>query len=636
MMKHPPGCHRISGRTYFTLYAPDARKVRLLLFKHCNDEKQSQSLPMRAVSGGFWEYSDICSYAGQYYVFQIDDQTVPVADPYARSVSTFNDFRQQAKAYIHESDFDWGNDKFVSPSDPRDLIIYESHVKDMTAHTSAKVKNPGSYAGFAEKIAYLKDLGVNAVELLPVQHFANYEPPYAEAVNSVKNTWNPYAYNHWGYMTAYFFAPVNFYSLAGTREKEKWSDPRGKEIEELKSLVKALHKEGISVIMDVVFNHISQYNLNPLRVLAEDHYIDPYANMSGCGNDIRSESPVSRRLIIDSTRYWMEEFHIDGLRLDLAGILDDDTLSAIRNTAQAVNPNAILVGEPWGKRYFPQRMSDLGFGIWNDMYRNGIKGENPHDRKGFIFGEWDHHLNKNNFTKLLTGFLQKDGGLVSDSRYTINYIAAHDGYTLGDFIRIATRNKGKTVITDHSEHVKLKAEEMAIHKLAAFTLAVSQGIMMLHAGQEFARSKVISETDGVPDSQIGELDHDSYAKDNETNYLNFNDKELNTELFDYYSKLIALRKLFPELRAADRKQITALYAKGNDFALGYISRSDIRTCAVLINASATKTATFNLDDVTWDIFVDATSASLETKGKVPGAKIELQARTQYLLVKNHA
>jgi len=399
MMKHPPGCHRISGRTYFTLYAPDARKVRLLLFKQCNDEKPFQSLPMRAVSGGFWEYSDISSYSGIYYVFQIDDQAVPVADPYARSVSTFNDFRQEAKTYIHESDFDWENDTFVSPADPRDLIIYESHVKDMTAHASAKVKDPGSYAGFAEKIAYLKDLGINAVELLPIQHFANYEPPYDETVNQVKNTWNPYAYNHWGYMTSYFFAPANFYSLAGTREKGEWSDPRGKEIEELKSLVKALHNEGISVIMDVVFNHISQYNLNPLRVLAEDHYIDPYANTSGCGNDIRSDSPVSRNLILDSIRYWMEEFHIDGFRLDLAGILDDDTLSAIRTTAQAVNPHAILVGEPWGKRYFPERMSDLGFGIWNDVYRNGIKGENPLDRKGFIFGEWDQHLNKNNFTR---------------------------------------------------------------------------------------------------------------------------------------------------------------------------------------------------------------------------------------------
>ncbi|MCF7833392.1 MAG: pullulanase [Candidatus Marinimicrobia bacterium] len=635
MMKHPPGCHRISGRTYFTLYAPYARQVRLLIFNKCDEETPIQFLPMRSISNGFWEYSDIRSYSGKYYAFKIDDQDQVIADPYARSVSTFNDFHQKAKAYIHESDFDWENNRFASPVDPRDLIIYETHIKDMTAHASAKVKDAGSYAGFIEKIAYLKELGINAVELLPIQHFANYEPPYAEAANYVKNTWNPYAYNHWGYMTSYFFAPVNFYSLAGNREKGKWSDPRGKEIEELKSMIKALHKEGISVIMDVVFNHISQYNLNPLRVLAEDQYIDPHANTSGCGNDIRSESPIARSLIIDSIRYWMEEFHIDGFRLDLAGIIDDETLSAIRRTALTVNPNAILVGEPWGKRYFPQRLSDLGFGVWNDGYRNGVKGENPQDRKGFIFEEWDHDLQSDNFIKLLTGSLNIDGGIVSNSRYTVNYIAAHDGYTLGDFIRIATRDKGKTVASDHHEHVKLNAGEMAIHKLAAFALAVSQGVMMLHAGQEFARSKVIVVSPGIKDTSIGELDQDSYAKDNETNYINYDDKEINAELFDYYSKLIALRKNFPELRSADRKQITHLQAQGNEFALGYVSRSESRTCAVMINASGTKIATFNLDEGPWDVVVDENSVSPDALRQLNSAKIEMPPRSQYLLVKNH-
>ena len=628
MMKHPPGCHRISGRTYFTLYAPYAQQVRLLLFKQCNDEKPFSSLPMRAVSEGFWEYSDIYSFTGNYYVFQIDDQTIPVADPYARSVSTFNNFRQQAKGFIYESDFDWGNDRFVSPADPRDLIIYESHVKDMTAHSSAEVKNSGTYTGFTEKITYLKELGINAVELLPIQHYANYEPPYTEATKYVLNTWNPYAYNHWGYMTAYFFAPVNFYSSEGNREKGKWSDPRGKEIDELRSMVKALHKAGISVIMDVVYNHISQYNFNPLRVLAEDHYIDPHANASGCGNDIRSDSPVSRRLIVDSVRYWMEEFHIDGFRLDLAGILDDETLSAIRRTALAVNPNAILVAEPWGKRYFPQRMSDLGFGIWNDVYRNGVKGENPQDRKGFIFGKWDQNLNKNNFIKLLTGSHRADGGLVASSQFSLNYLVSHDGYTLGDFIRIALKKAEKTV--------KLNEEELRLHKIAAFTLMASQGIAMIHSGQEFARTKIICQEEDVIDKQVGEWDHDSYAKDNETNYINYQHVKQNADLFEYYSNLISVRKAYPELRSADRKNITTLKGLGSDFALGYLSRSASRTCAVLINASATQAASFKLEEGTWNVVVDVQSASLEAKGQVSGTNIEMQPRSHYLLVKNHS
>lgn len=634
-MKHPPGCHRISGRTYFTLYAPYARQVRLLLFKQCNDKKPSHSLPMRAVSGGFWEYSDIRSFTGNYYVFQIDEQALPVADPYARSVSTFNDFRQQAKGFIYESDFDWENDNFVSPADPRDLIIYESHVKDMTAHSSAGSNAPGTYAAMIEKIDYFKELGINAVELLPIQHFANYEPPYAEATTHVLNSWNPYAYNHWGYMTAFFFAPVNFYSREGNKEKGTWSDPRGKEIDELKTLMKALHKAGITVIMDVVFNHISQYNLNPLRALAEDHYIDPHANTSGCGNDIRSESPVVRQMITDSIRYWMEEFHIDGFRFDLAGILDDDTLMAIRGTARSVNSNAILLGEPWGKRYFPQQMSDLGFAVWNDTYRNGVKGENPFDRKGFIFGHWEHHLHRSNFIKLLTGSLRMDGGLLSDSRYSVNYLESHDGYTLGDFIRIVTRKKGKEVIPDHKDHIKLQADENALHRLAAFFLAISQGIMLMHAGQEFARSKVIVKTRGVYDPNMGKLDHDSYAKDNETNYINYEDKEVNADLFTYYRDLIAIRKAFPELRSADRMHITPIFGKGSEFALGYISRSASRTCTVLLNASASEAAVFKIDDGHWSIHADTDRASLKALDQIEGGKIELAPRSQYLLVKNH-
>jgi pullulanase len=631
-MKHPPGCHRISGRTYFTLYAPFARQVRLQLFENCIDEIPNLTLPMRSVSGGYWEFSDLRSYAGYYYAYQIDDKPELICDPYARSVSTFNDFHQKAKAYIHESEFDWEDDTFVAPSDPRDLIIYEAHVKDMTAHKSAETNDPGTYRALTEKINYLQELGVNAIELLPIQHFANFEPPYEESVNHVKNTWNPYAYNHWGYMTSYFFAPASIYSKSGSNIKNNWSDPHGREIDELKFLIKSLHKAGISVIMDVVYNHISQYNLNPLRILAEQHYIDPYANASGCGNDVRSSSPVMRNLIIDSITHWMKEFHIDGFRFDLAGILEDETLSEIQQAARSVNPNVILVGEPWGKRYFPQRLNDLSYGIWNDVYRNGVKGENPHDRQGYIFGKWDHHLNKDNFSKLLTGSLRKDGGLVSDSRYTLNYIASHDGYTLGDFVRIASR---KSVKASKEGHLKLNEEETRIYKLAAFVLACSQGMMMMHAGQEFARSKVIAEEPGVKDKFFGEMDHDSYNKDNDTNYLDYDDIRVNQEIFDYYKELIALRKQLPELRSADRKQITPISSKNNEFGLGYLVRSAKRTLAVLVNTSADKTAEFTIDEGLWNIHANKEFASIQPRGTLSGGRMELLPRSQFLLIKNN-
>ena len=315
-------------------------------------------------------------------------------------------------------------------------------------------------------------------------------------------------------------------------------------------------------------------------------------------------------------------------------MLDDETLLSIKQTAKSIHPNAVLVGEPWGKRYFPQRMSELEFGVWNDVFRNGVKGENPFDRKGFIFGQWERGLNKDNIAKLLTGSLQKDGGLVPDSRYTVNYLASHDGYTLGDFIRLSVRKREKTVLPDHRDHVSLDPKELAWHKMFAFILACSQGIMMMHAGQEFARSKVIAEEKGVDDPYKGELDHDSYNKDNDTNYLNFEDLALNQELYEYYRGMIALRKAFPELRSADRLKITVLRPKENEFAVGYVSRSEQRTCAVLINASPDKKTVFELDGSSWTVFADRESASVNGLREIAENRIELLPGSPLLLLKN--
>lgn len=627
MIQHPLGCHKLSGRTYFTLYAPYARSLRLLLFESCSDTVPFKTLPMRAMQGGFWEYSDIKDFVGLYYAFQMNEDPQFIADPYARSLSTFNDYRQEAKGYIYQSNFDWEGDTFQKISDPRDLIIYEAHVKDMTAHSSSNVKHPGTYIALIERIPYLKSLGINALELLPVQLFANYEPPYAGGSDYNRNTWNPYAYNHWGYMTSYFFAPAGIYSRQGTCEAGTWCDPKGQEIEELKSLVKALHEAGISVILDVVYNHISQYNLNPLRILAEDHYIDPYANTSGCGNDIKSDSSIARKLITDSVRYWMKEFHVDGFRFDLAGLLDDITLREIRQTAMSVNPHAILLGEPWGKRYFPERMSELEYAVWNDVYRNGVKGENPHDRKGYIFAKWDQNLHQNNFVKLLTGTLKIDVGVLSNSRFSVNYIASHDGYTLGDFIRMGLKKKTK--------NIELSQEELKIHKLAAFILTMSQGVMMMHAGQEFARTKIIVKDGDVVDKHIGEWDHDSYNKDNETNYINYEEIEINAELKEFYRNLIAIRKMFPELRSADRKKISTLYAKGSEFGLGYLSRSSKRTCAVLINSSVDSDATFQFDHGQWNIYVSPEKIRDSEHEKIEAGSLRIGPRDFKLLVKEN-
>ncbi|MBW6458666.1 MAG: hypothetical protein K0B52_05840 [FCB group bacterium] len=627
-MKHPNGCHTIAGRTYFTLYAPYASHVRLLLFERCEDKNPREFLLMRSIGDGYWEYSDVRSFDNVYYAFSIDNKKELIADPYARSVSTRNDHLQEAKAFIFKDDFQWEDADFRIPEDPRNLIIYECHLCDMTMHPRTANPFPGSYKGMEEQIGYLRDLGVNAVEFLPLMQFANHEPPYREKIGDVFNYWNPYAYNYWGYMTSFFFAPANFYASGVHKEKNAWCDPRGAEILELKSLVNTLHKAGIAVIMDVVFNHISQYNLNPLRYLAKDRYLRVHENHSGCGNDTRSESAVMRELIIESIRYWIKEFHIDGFRFDLTGILDDETLTAVREAAEQENPHIIMVGEPWGRRYFPHEMSQMGWGIWNDMYRNGIKGSDPMQDKGFLFGN-----DGKNPGVCFTGSLQKDGGLVTNSRFTVNYLESHDGYTLGDFIRIATRPAGELVHPEHARHISLTKTEARLHRLAAFILACSQGIMMIHAGQEYARSKVIVPAEGIEDPQTGELDADSYAKDNETNYLNFDDIDINRDLYDHYKKMICIRKSMPELCSAARDNIRVLEMKGSPAAAGYVVETPERRTVVLVNTSEKDTAQCDLGESGWRVLLDPESVSGEGSAVQSSSIIDLNPCSYRLLIK---
>jgi pullulanase/glycogen debranching enzyme len=633
-MKHPPGCQRIGNRSFFTLYAPYAKSVRLLLFRNCDDKKPLHSMPMRSVGEGWWEYSDIDAFQGLYYAYRIDAHTHLIADPYARALATFNDHGQEARAYIDHRPFNWEGDTFVPVGDPRDLTIYECHIRDLTAHPNSGIPELGSYLAAMERIDYLKKLGVNAVEFLPLMLFANHEPPYGVETEKAYNDWNPYAYNHWGYMTSFFFAPANIYAPGAKRKHNTWCDPRGEDVRTLKTLIKALHRAGIAVILDVVYNHISQYNRNPLRELAEDHYLRPHENHSGCGNDSNTESPIMRKLILDSVKYWMREYHVDGFRLDLAGILDDETLKGIRYEAKRLNPHAILVGEPWGKRYFPEHMSYLGLGIWNDRFRNLIKGENSADKSGFVFAGEDMDISPELIFSCLSGSLQQDGGLVQDSRYSVNYLESHDGYTLGDFIRIIMRENGKNALPDRRAHLQLNGEEEGMYRLCAFILACSQGIMMLHAGQEYARSKVIVKVPGVKDEHCGEMDPDSYAKDNETNYLDLGDVEINRDLYEYHRQLIAVRKHFPELRRSARESISPLYDKNNTCSAGYRIDENKRSIAVLLNVSHDKEAIFDLQSDSWQIFADLQRAACHALDDLADSRIRLSPRSALLLVKN--
>ena len=225
------------------------------------------------------------------------------------------------------------------------------------------------------------------------------------------------------------------------------------------------------------------------------------------------------------------------------------------------------------------------WGSWNDQIRNGIKGENPFNGLGWIFGNWYDNNNFDRIKSYVRGTLiNEPHGLFQESDHSVNYLESHDGYTLGDFIRLGIgKVKKDQVIADVDEHTELTDVELKLHKLAAMFLFTSQGITMIHAGQEFARSKVIAKQQGVEDEHVGMLDHNSYNKDNETNYLNFEHTEINKELVEYYKGLIKLRNKHEAFRRADFNEYTFYKNSANKFAISYLLTHKNKTFFVAFN-----------------------------------------------------
>ncbi|MDI6766576.1 MAG: alpha-amylase family glycosyl hydrolase [Bacteroidota bacterium] len=627
------GCTVKKEGTTFRLFAPRASQVWLVLFENYDDEK-GEEIKMVRDDNGVWEYMSLGRLYGKCYGYRLEgpagigeyfDSTVIIGDPYSKAVVTKNNYHHPAKTLILDTKYNWDKDTFIIPANHNELIIYECHVRDLTAHPSSEVDARGTYIGLTEKgktggLSYLKKLGVNAVEFLPLHKFGNIEIPYNDSSvvsdEGKINTWNPYARNHWGYMTSYFFAPETYYASDGTMMPDEYNGIGGRAVKELKDLVKALHREGIAVIMDVVYNHVSQYDYNPFKYIDKFYYFHTdsagnFMKASGCGNDFYTSRLMARRLIVESIKYWMKEYHIDGFRFDLAAMIDDETLNEITREAKKINPNVILIAEPWGGgKYDPQGFSDIGWVSWNDKFRNGVKGQNPYNDAGFIFGRFQDKITKKSVMSFITGTLREDGGIYLKKEHSMNYLESHDDHTMGDFIRIATGAVTEsTQVIDKEKHITLTPIQLAINKLAAMFLLTAQGPVMIHEGQEFARSKVIAPT-RAPDPRIGMIDRNSYEKDNETNYLNYMHRELNRELFDYYIGLIEVRNQYPIFSSAPKEAVEFLKTD-DDFVVAFKldakkakSISAKNSFIVILNGNPTKGVEVILPKGIWKIIAD--------------------------------
>ncbi len=558
----------------FAIYSKYAQEVYLLLFD-TSDGAPSDTIKLKHRTRHIWHAFVQGIKPGQLYGYKVYGEYNPaqgmrfnehklLIDPYAKALTgecidrdnllvgydpkkhaqdLHKDERDNVeivpKCIVIDDAFDWQGD--APPAIPLgELIIYEVHLKGFTAHPSSGVKEPGTYRGFIEKIPHLKDLGINAVELLPIHQ---------------KHTENRLRrkglVNYWGYMTVGFFAPESTY---GSRRYP------GCQVEEFKTLVRELHKEGIEVILDVVYNHTAEGDHlgpticfrgvdNPTYYRLRGGSHEPYRfyrNYTGCGNTLNLDNGHVMRFVLDSLRYWTETMHVDGFRFDLAAALGRET-DQFHNTAaffKAVSQDPVLqqvklIAEPWdSKTYqagnFPQEWSEWN-GKFRDTVRRFVRGDNGQIR---------------DLGWRLTGSADLFGHNDRFPRNSINFVACHDGFTLHDLVSYNEKhndgngehnrdgtdanyswNCGAEGQTADSPIVKLRKQQA---KNFLCCLFLSIGTPMMLAGDELLRT------------QGG--NNNAYCQDNEVSWFDWSLLKQNSDIHEFCKKAIQFRKQYPIVR----------------------------------------------------------------------------------------
>jgi isoamylase len=558
---HPYGVTPTLNGYNFAVFSKHATLISLCIFLPDEDQPicEIQLDPQVNKTGNVWHialktvpphYHYGYRVAGPYNPLQghCFDNRMIVLDPYAKLVAgpqKWANGKRRDINHVHKGiifpfePFDWQND--IHPKIPfRELVIYEMHVRGFTQDPSSEIKNKGTFAAVIEKIPYLQSLGVNAVELMPIHEFNELENLRTNPLNQEP------LFNYWGYSTINFFSPMNRY---GTGENSVLS--------EFKQMVKALHANGIEVILDVVYNHTAEGNQSgPIisfkglensvyYMLAPD---GSYYNFSGCGNTFNCNIPVVRELIKDSLRYWVTEMHVDGFRFDLASILvrSHDGIPLVNPpliesiTLDPILADTKLIAEAWDAGGLYQVGSFPGLGVWaewNGKYRDDVRA--------FMKGT-DGMIGS--FATRLSGSedLYGKNRLPSQS---INFITAHDGFSLADLVSYNEKhnesngednrdgdnnnqswNCGVEGPTDDASILGLRERQRKNFHVA---LMVSQGVPMILMGDEYGHTK-----DG---------NNNTWGHDSRMNWFQWDTLEKSQPFFRFYSKMIAFRKAHPAL-----------------------------------------------------------------------------------------
>jgi len=576
--------------TTFKVWAPTASEVVLNLFEAGDGGESYKTVPMVKGHKGVWSHTEECGH-GTYYTYTVTTAvgTQEAVDPYAKSAGV-NGNRGMVVDLSKTNPDGWNLDKPVQTLDSySDAIIWEVHVRDF----SNKIEDSqykGKYLAFTETglvnehgvsvgVDYLKELGITHVHLLPVYDYATVDES------------DPNAPFNWGYDPKNYNVPEGSYS----------TDPYNGEvrIREYKQMVQSLHEAGIGVIMDVVYNHTYDGNSSLNRIVPYYYYrydsTGANTSASGCGNDTASERYMFGKFMAESTAYWMEEYHLDGLRFDLMGLHDLETMQEVEAAVHAVNPKAIIYGEGWTmgatidgsaqanqsniSKITPSGEAIGAIAVFNDVIRDGLKGSVfEKTGKGYINGQAKANAHKVIFgieggDKIGTSWRVKDN-------MVINYMSAHDNNTLWDKLLLSN--------PDASDDQRNK-----MNNLGAAILMISKGTPFWQAGEEMLRTKGGDENSYKSSDAVNNIDW-SVLKEGNREYATM----------QYYRGLIEMRKSFDIFTDTD----TAVGAGQTESGILVVSLNDGTgvQALVLINPHNTNLP-FGLDDE-WNLVADGASA----------------------------
>ena len=519
-------------QTVFHLNASSTPKLRL--YKSGQGGKPVKTIKMRAVSNDRWEATVKGDLAGMFYTFDIGKGECP--GTFAKAVGV-NGNRGAILNMADTNPEGWADDRRPALASPADQIIYELHMRDFSISPTSGMKHQGKYLALTEPraIAYLKSLGINAIHFQPLFDYA-----------SVDETQLHRPQFNWGYDPKNYNVPEGSYS----------TDPYKPEvrIREFKTMVQALHKAGIRVIFDAVYNHTFDIEGSNFQRTYPDYYYRKtadgrYSDGSGCGNETASERPLMREFMIESVKYWINEFHIDGFRFDLMGVHDIETMNQIRAAVDAIDPTIYIYGEGWsaGTCAYPQEKLAMkastyklnGIGAFSDDMRDALRGPFSDDTKGAFLAGIKGEEESLKFG-IVGGIAHKQVDMTrvnydkkpwtNEPTQQISYVSCHDDMCLVDRLKASVPGL-KDMTRSQAER---QAELIRLDLLAQTAVFTSQGVPFMLAGEEMLRDKK-----GV---------HNSFSSPDSINEFNWDNLKQYPQVFEYYRGLIHLRNNHPAFR----------------------------------------------------------------------------------------